>query len=186
MNCANWEERIALYEGDDLAPDEGAEVERHLAGCAGCQVFASGIRQSLALLREAHAEPLDASAFAAVRARVIGELERPPVRRWWPALAAAFAAALIVAMFAIRATPPRKQVIAVRTAPPRPVEVPRLAEAAPSPPPAVVVRVHHRRPRRKAAVEASGEEAKPLVVKMVTDDPDIVIYWIADTRGEPK
>lgn len=186
MNCADWEERIALYEGGDLAPDESAEVERHLAGCAGCQVFASGIRESLALLREAHAEPLDDSAFAAVRAGVIGELERRPARRWWLVLAAAAAAALMVAIFAIRTTPPQP-VVAVRTeAPPRRVEIPRPVEASPAPPPAVVVRVHHRRPRPHPAEETPKAETPPLVVKMVTDDPNIVIYWIADTRGEPK
>jgi anti-sigma factor RsiW len=185
MNCVDWEERIALYEGGDLAPDEAAEVERHLAACAGCQVFASGIRQSLALLREAHAEPLDASAFAAVRARVIGELERRPARRWWLALAAVCAAALVAAIFAIRTTPPGRPV-ALRAAPTPQVEVPRLIEPSPAPPPAVVVRVHHRRPRREPAVEAPKAETQPLVVKMVTDDPNIVIYWIADTRGEPK
>ena len=26
MNCRNWEEKIALYVGEDLAPDEAAEV----------------------------------------------------------------------------------------------------------------------------------------------------------------
>ena len=186
MNCADWEERIALYEGSDLGPDESAEVERHLAGCAGCQVFASGIRQSLALLREAHADPLDAAAFAAVRARVMGELERRPARRWWLVLGAACAAALIVAIFTVRTTPTGKPVVAFRTAPPPRVEIPRLAEATSTRPPAVVVRVHHRRPRRPVAVESPGEVEKPMVVKMVTDDPDIVIYWITDTRGEPK
>ena len=54
MNCAEWEERIALHAGGDLAPGEAAEVERHLAECAGCQVFWSGMRESLAVLREVH------------------------------------------------------------------------------------------------------------------------------------
>lgn len=186
MNCADWEERIALYEGGDLAPDEAAAVEGHLAGCAGCQVFASGVRQSLALLREAHAEPLDASAFAAVRARVIGELERRPAGRWWLVLAAACAAALLVAIFAIRTAPAPRQTVALRTAEPPRVEILRPAEPSPAPAPAVVVRVHHHRARRRPPLESPKAEEKPLVVKMVTDDPNIVIYWIADTRGELK
>lgn len=183
MNCAGWEERIALYEGGDLAPDESAEVERHLAACAGCQVFASGIRESLALLREAHAEPLDDAACAAVRARVLSELERRPARRWWLALAAVCLAVLMVAVFTIRTGPVRRETVASRTAPPPRIEIPKPVEAAP---PAVVVRVHHRRPRRQPGMEAEKAEDKPVVVKMVTDDPDIVIYWITDTRGEPK
>jgi hypothetical protein len=27
---------------------------------------------------------------------------------------------------------------------------------------------------------------EPLVVKLVTDDPDIVIYWIADRKGDDQ
>jgi hypothetical protein len=29
----------------------------------------------------------------------------------------------------------------------------------------------------------ASEPAEPLVVHMFTDDPDVVIYWIADARG---
>jgi hypothetical protein len=25
---------------------------------------------------------------------------------------------------------------------------------------------------------------KPLLVKLVTDDPNVVIYWITDTKGD--
>jgi anti-sigma factor RsiW len=75
MKCSDWEERIALHAGRDLPPAEAAEVERHLRECAGCQVLASGLQQSLALLKEAHHEPLAAAHFLAVRARVVAELE---------------------------------------------------------------------------------------------------------------
>ena len=52
MNCLDWEERIALYAGGDLTGAEAAEVERHVADCAGCQVFWSGLRETLAELRD--------------------------------------------------------------------------------------------------------------------------------------
>jgi anti-sigma factor RsiW len=92
MNCVDWEERIALYAGGDLAPAEAQAVERHVAECAGCQMLLSGLRQSLALVREVHSEPVEAAHFAAVRARVLAELERvrqgaggsPGGSRWLP------------------------------------------------------------------------------------------------------
>jgi len=84
MNCRDWEERIALHAGGDLPPAEAAAVERHLRECAGCQVLASGLKQSLALLKEAHDQPLPAAHFSAVRARVVAQLEqkRRPLWAW--------------------------------------------------------------------------------------------------------
>ena len=76
MNSSDWEERVALHAGGDLPPAEAAEVERHLRECAACQVLASGLKQSLALLKEAHNEPLAPAHFSAVRARVVAELEQ--------------------------------------------------------------------------------------------------------------
>ena len=78
MNCSEWEERLALYAGDDLSRAERAGVERHLSECAGCQVFLSGLTQGLDELRDAHAEPVLDVHFAAVRARVSTATPRRP------------------------------------------------------------------------------------------------------------
>ena len=189
MNCANWEERIALYMGGDLEAVEAVAVERHLAECAGCQLFASGMRESLALLHDAHAQEPGEAAYAAVRARVLGELERRPARRWIFGLAVTAVAAALIGLVWMR---PAKQVTVARhesPAPaqavaPRPAPAPMIA-AQPAVVP-VVRRARHRRApvSAPAPVVRAAAPAKPLVVKMVTDDPDVVIYWITDTRGE--
>jgi len=174
MNCANWEERIALYAGGELAAAKAAEVERHLAECAGCQVFASGLKGSMSLVREAHQDAIDAAHFAAVRSRVLAQLEherRPVWRRAWVYGIVAVAAALVVA-FAVR---PSRRVV------PRPPEAAMVRPPAPAvartalPPRPVRVR---RKPRPKAA------PAEQVLVRLVTDNPDVVIYWISETRGE--
>ncbi len=46
MNCAEWQERIALHAGGDLTQGEAEPVERHVAECPGCQVFWSGMKES--------------------------------------------------------------------------------------------------------------------------------------------
>lgn len=189
MNCANWEERIALYMGDDLSPVDRAEVERHLCDCAGCQVFASGIRESLDLLREAHAGELNEAAFAAVRARVLGELEnrrRPFWRRAW--VYGLACAALLLALFWTRPASVNRHTVAhVEQTAPKQLPIPQPA-IAPEPPAPRIVRVHRHTRRLKPAFTGPPRVAaapeKSLVVKMVTDDPDVVIYWITDTRGE--
>jgi len=162
-------------------------VERHLRECAGCQVLASGLQQSLALLKEAHHEPLAAAHFSAVRARVVAEVEQQrrrgalwARRRAWGYGLAAVAVALL-AMLALRTG---RIPVAVRTN--RSLTVAALslpvvvAREPVTPPP-------HRRVVRHAVRSnvPDTSDPEPLIVKLQTDDPNVVIYWIADRkRGE--
>jgi anti-sigma factor RsiW len=172
MNCMDWEERLALYAGGDLAPSTAAEVERHLAECAGCQLFASGLKASLELLRDAHEDALNPAHFAAVRSRVVAQLERerrPFWRRAWVYGLAVAAAALLLA-------------IAVR---PSRFVVPRPPEVAMIHPPAVAIPVPPPRPPRTTRKpRPKVEPREPVLVRLVTDNPDVVIYWISETKGE--
>ena len=180
MNCRDWEERIALHAGGDLPSAEAAEVERHLRECAGCQVLASGLKQNLVLLKEAHDEPLAPVHFSAVRARVMAELEqkRRPLWAWaWSFGLAAAAVALLVTL-ALRPgrTPERRAPVVAVNHPPVVV----VHEPAVPPPP-------HRRVARRVVrpIVPDAPDPEPLIVKLQTDDPNVVIYWIADRkRGE--
>jgi len=174
MSCPDWEEKIALQVEGDLA---AAEVERHLESCAPCRDFAEGLRQSLGMLREAHREPLADADFAAVRARV---LERVQVKRrwiWWPAWAGAAAVAALVGWLWLSPASQAPPEAGQRPAPPVIAQVsapaPVMAQAEQAP------RKH--RGRRRAPVPPPTE---PLVVKLITDDPDVVIYWIVDPQGD--
>jgi anti-sigma factor RsiW len=189
MSCSDWEERIALHAGGDLPPAEAAEVERHLRECAGCQALASGLKQSLALLKEAHDEPLAAAHFSAVRARVVAELEQERRRgalwarrrAWSYGLAAVAVALLVMLALGPGRTPERRTVVVARSnrsltfaAPPAVVAVRKPAVPRP-----------HRRVARRVVRANVPETSEPLMVKLVTDDPNVVIYWIADRkRGE--
>jgi anti-sigma factor RsiW len=179
MNCGDWEERIALYAGGDLRPEEAAGLERHLAECAGCQLLLSGLRESLRLLREAHAEPVEEAHFTAVRARVFAELERGRWP-WWRQVWVYGLAAAAMALLLLAVRPKAHNRIAVVT--PAPV-----LTAAPAPPQPQTVRQsvapRHRKPRPKPAAEAE-RPAEPLVVKLLTDDPNVVIYWITESKGD--
>jgi len=85
MNCAIWEERVALLAGGDLDAAEAAGVERHLNRCAPCRALAAELRLELDGLRAAHAEPIEAERYATVRGRVLAELAKSPRRRAvWP------------------------------------------------------------------------------------------------------
>ena len=161
MNCVEWQERIALHAGGDAAPDEAATVERHLGECAGCQIFWSGMKESLAALSEVHAELPEAAHFAAVRARVIGEIEGS--RRGWRRLAWLSAVAA-TAVLAVALWPSGTEIPAA----------PRMMASIPSAP----LVISPARPTHVARVRP--EKREPLTIRLQTSDPNIVIYWIAE------
>ena len=161
MSCVEWEELVALHAGGDLTGAEAEAVERHLGECSACQLLWSGVQESLAVLRAAHAGLPAAADFTAVRSRVRAELERrarPWGRLAWISGVAAAAVLLLVAMWPARVVP----------------EAPRMLARIP-PAPEVRVRV-----RQAAAHVVHVTQRPPLTVKWQTADPNIVIYWIAD------
>jgi hypothetical protein len=126
------------------------------------------------LLREAHQEPLAQAHFDAVRARVLERLQSRRRRIWWPLwVGASLVATGVVIWVALVG-----QVVRLPRAGQGPVppiaattRTPEVAPVAPKPKPG---RVHR---ARKPPTE-------PLLVKLITDDPDVVIYWIADPKGD--
>jgi hypothetical protein len=171
MNCREWEERLALYAGDDLDSASHTEVERHVTECAGCQVFLSGLKDSLERLKEAHADPVGEAHLAAVRARVLARVRRDRRRVWvWGLVGVA--AALLLALLPARREIPAPPV-AVLAHPPAPVVALTPARVE-----------HHARHIKKPPRTQIAAAAEPVVIKLLTDDPDVVIYWISD--GEPR
>lgn len=177
MNCSDWEERLALYAGRDLSPEQAVEVESHLMECAGCQLFASGLRGALELLEEAHQEAPGAGHFTAVRSRVLAQVKRerrPFWRRGWGYGLTAAAVAILVAV----------TVRPGRWVAPGPPEVALAHPPAPrvvagTPPVTVAARPHAVRKQHPRAVAP-----EPVLVRLVTDNPDVVIYWISERRGD--
>ena len=175
MNCRDWEERIALHAERDLPPREAAEAERHLAECAQCREFAESLTQTLSELRGAHAEPWATADFAAVRARVLAELpvrRRPAWRLVW------VGAAAVVLLAASLFTEHRPQPRANRVTPPAPT----VEAAVPLPPPPEQPQPTRqtRRAVRPRRTRKPVPPSEPLMVRLISDNPDVVIYWIAN------
>jgi anti-sigma factor RsiW len=188
MNCRDWEERLALYLGGDLPPREAKEVERHLRDCPGCQLFSSGLKEAQELLQELHREPIAPAHLAAVRARVLSELVGQTIvsrglsafRRWILGFAAV-AAMLLVALLVFRPVrsplpgtsadlPPLGPQSAPAVLPPR-----QVSNQAPT---------ATRQPVRKIPNRSNPKPGEQVLIRVISDNPDVVIYWIADTRGD--
>ena len=168
MTCREFEPLIALYA--DLDAADARRVDDHLTDCGQCRQLLEDLQANQAALRDLASEPVDAELVATVRSRVmtrVGE-QRRVVWPWVAGLAAA--AALVASLMA----PPRKAVEQPRPAPRRVV----IAEQTIEPPP---VPIPKRMVKRRAT---KPKQREPLVVKMLTDDPDIVIIWLVDQRGD--
>jgi len=143
--------------------------------------------ETLELLREAHREPIPEAHYAAVRARVLSQLATE--RRPWSSgiwaygfAAAALAALLIAAFWPKQVAEPVGQALSPVN---RALSQTGLASALALAPAPVEVSLGRRKRlphhiKGAAPYRVIGPPiSQPLVVKLVTSDPNVVIYWIA-------
>ncbi|MEK7406458.1 MAG: hypothetical protein AAB225_15255 [Acidobacteriota bacterium] len=169
MTCGRFERWIALEVEGDLPARKAGRLARHLEACDGCRELAASLRASQAALRALREEPVSEAELRLVRQRVLacvraGEAVRAGWLRW--AWVGAAALVLVAGLSLWRPRPVE--------APPPPavarVEAPIPAVVPSEPAPA--------RPRPKPE-----RPAGPLLVRLETADPQVVIYWIFDENG---
>ena len=176
MTCREYEPLIALYVEGDL---NDREVDRHLAECSACRELLEDLQASQAALKELSA--VDVALLSAVRSGVLAKIESRRLAAWPWVAAFAVAAALIVAVLTVPRQPAlitKAPVSSIGGADPlvrgRPPGRPSvIAEAAPK----------SKRSRPGGRLRTRGS-APLLVVKMLTDDPNIVIIWLVDQPGD--
>ncbi len=164
MNCEECMSALALEDGT-------SEPDGHLRQCPACRDFAAALeadRQVLATLRD-----VDPVALFALRQGVSACIaKKRAVRRAW-AWSAGLAACLAGAFSMLTLGVPE-------AAPPKP----HASFHAAGPPSGwaarTISRPVHRRP---APVHELAKAAPPLKIKILTDDPNVVIYWLVDNEG---
>ena len=211
MNCQEWEQSIALWvEGDLLSPDR-ERVGVHLSSCAACRSFADALAETQTQLKLMRNEDTEGAALQGVRTRVMEELEANRAgTRWLPGwgwtYACGGAAALLALSLGFWVLPRDTSDFGVTIRGPEPVAegstpseavplVPSrpepeaqaaVAEAGPpSPPPGVVgnsVRDEYAEIISETRIEPVNEP-EMFEVKLLTDDPNVVIYWLVDQDG---
>ena len=141
-----------------LARDEPtAEAQAHLARCPACRALALELRAN-------------AEALAAMASEEVGRVSLPAIRprpwKWIPAVAA-----MLAVGFGIRVASRPPTVATTVTVRENAIVTPAVEPAKPE----------VGRTPRSAAGPLAGQ---PLVVKMLTPDPDIVIYWLIEPTQE--
>ncbi|HEV8148461.1 MAG TPA: hypothetical protein VGP79_18855 [Bryobacteraceae bacterium] len=185
MNCQECERLLA-------ADETSAGLDRHLAECVECRELAADLRANAEAFREMTAMPMP-SVRGAVLGQVRARETRRQVARWGWALAAA--AAMLMVFVATRQAPEVQRQATrspalqeeQRRATPLAGSEKRLAaqqnrQATRSP--ALLIA----REMRQQASPLAGSEKRapapqePLKVKMLTSDPDVVIYWLIEPK----
>jgi anti-sigma factor RsiW len=177
MSCSKFETDIGLYAGGDLPAGRIARIEAHLAECEDCRALAKDLRVDRGRLGELSDDPAVEAMLAQVHDRVLAEVRHTPwkaglSRRGSLVPLLALAAAVILAVILLW---PRH---AVKHAP-----VARVATHIAPVPPVGIVPARHRVVRRHRRAPAA-QTGPPLLVQFVTDDPNIVIYWLVNQKPQ--
>ncbi len=189
MNCADFERLIALDAEGDLPKQMAANVSAHLRTCRQCQEFAVKLETSQTLLKELGQEAPDEATLQEVRRAVLNRLPSEPDSKSFPVWRLAFGAAvvaiLILTVPALRrpSRTPSPGIIAK-------TQVQLTGEAmrqSPALPPRASAQgskgarvVKPRKPLSGPLYARAKRQPEPLMVKLLTDNPKVVIYWQID------
>jgi hypothetical protein len=216
LNCAAFEQLIALFVEGDLRDADHVRVEAHIRGCVACRNLADELRESLGLIKDLRHDAIQMSALVTVRQRVLNEVgDLDPAPGWVVGMHRLFFAGLrrrnaiagIVLAAVISGGVWYSQKTTVREitseAPAAvanlnvPAELVSPVRIAPRPvvlrvvKPAALPEILPEIPSDNFAELAAPEPVQPQVqvsqlptMKFVTDDPNIIIYWLPSDKGD--
>jgi hypothetical protein len=203
MKCSDFERLIALYVEEDLREEERASVETHLRTCSACWDLVEDLKESQAIFRSIRQDVPAAAALSNLRERVMSEVGGLQSASWLERVfigafrrRAALAGVLVLVAgygvwwFArvpavVPVTVPLE--IAVSSPAPDVVPAPAVLETVSEARTPAPKRVRHRAPVQvpaPAPAPAPVEESQQLTIKLLTDDPNIIIYWLVDQKGD--
>jgi hypothetical protein len=209
MKCRYSETDIALYVEGDVGPAKACEIQTHLSVCTQCRDLVIELRESQAVLKTLKQDTVSTTSMALVRSQVLAEIQagvKPVWGRWVYALAGGVFVAVVAVGSMLEMRKPQVEEIVKSDPLPPPAAVP-LTRGTTTEPNAnldhktrpsdrtmkrvnanVPLREGGGRRRRQGVAHTEvppepSEPAKPLVVKLLTDDPNIVIYWLIDNTG---
>jgi anti-sigma factor RsiW len=198
MKCTHSPEELASYAGGDLSREDRVRLDRHLDDCADCRAELTLLRDTVSEVRSLRDDIVARECLLGLRDRVRTEIAARPWPGWAVALerlalagfrspwtvAGAVGLVAVGAFSLWLALPPDVEV--------EPAPVAALVEAPPIP--EVTVPDPLPEPERAAALEpedsvpaepstAASPDAgadRQVLVKLLTDNPNVVIYWVVE------
>ena len=184
MNCRQYERLIALMIEGDLPNADSKHLYEHLASCQACTIFRDELIKSQGALKALQNEKIDLVISDAVHARIIDAIrleKRHPgksrnlVRLVQP-LSYALAAILIMTggIWFLRGMASNSQNEASNINIASQTEITAMLEGS-----------HEVTEDDTQLVVEPTESIKPansVVIKILTDNPNVVIYWLVDNK----
>jgi len=213
MNCSAFEGLIALYVERDLRESERAIVELHLQACAACRDLAHELRESQSIVKNLRQGAVHPAALTEVRQRVLNEVGNlEPAPAWVLVMhrlifaglhrKTAIAGVVLVALVSGGVWYTQTRVVS-KPGIEAPIEIASVELPSADVPldvhePLVVVSrpvapvepVEVLPPEEESTTQVIDERAPPeprvsqIPMKFVTDDPDIIIYWLPSDKGD--
>lgn len=117
MSCRDWARKTVLLLESDLAPEETAEVRRHVASCESCAGLLRELEQARDAVHLLRALEPSTADLDVVRRRVMESLEARKTSfawlAWKPALAAGAVVAVVLGTwFLVRWNPSQRRDLA--------------------------------------------------------------------------
>ena len=175
MNCGEWEELVGLCVEGTLDPVQTRALDAHIGACAACREFAAGLAETQIALADLRQVSPDPEEYAQLRHGVMGRIATARRRVVW--LPYAVAAGLLLALFA-GYRPDHRPTSFHEIRPPE-VRVHKSVDTAGR---SARATFRVKRATRRATIKP--ERAEPLVIKMATPDPDVLIIWFVDKKGD--
>jgi len=188
MKCPDFEKLIALDLERDLPERKGKAVAEHLKACRPCQEFLEKVKATQTLLKSLAQESVDDGVLQEVRQSVLKRLPAEEERQGFPvwryALGAGVTAVMVLAAITLW-RPSNDRVRDVTRAAPNQT----ATEAGRQQSPTLTLRSSVRATKRRSALHrrryfnsslTASERRQQLTIKVVTDDPNVVIYWLVD------
>ncbi|HUI55319.1 MAG TPA: anti-sigma factor [Bryobacteraceae bacterium] len=199
MSCPEFEERIALYAGGDLALEDVRRIEDHLRSCPACAELARLLEHDRASLAT---QPPEAASvdYAAMRLQIRRRItQRSRARKLLPALLAAASVLLMLRVAMLRRQPkpvaPPPQIAKVEQ-PVQQAQVPPVLPARAKP-----RRIAKQRPQLTQQPGLTLEAAmrmledlesppppagsdSPVEIRIATRDPNVTIVLLPETKGD--
>ena len=190
MSCRDFERLIALNVEGDLGESERQRVDQHVRTCSDCWELAEDLKESQALFKSIRQDVPNQAMLSTVRARVLNNVVGLESSSWFERLflvgfrqkaTLAGVALVLVASGLLWLLQERETAVLVPptvvfNAPPPQVPKPALQVV-----PATEPRPRIRRPK---ATPVPQEPREQVTIKLLTDDPNVIIYWIVDEKGD--
>ena len=189
MACREYEPLMALNVEDDLSPADKRRVDSHLRECPDCWDLAEDLKDSQAIFKSIRQNTPSQTMFLNVRAGVLAQAGSVRLswfeRIFWGGFQRkATVAAVAVVVIAVSSLWLSRE----RTVSQPVTDIPAApAILTPAPEPVPVVEVSKPKVRRQKPaprVEASAKPVKQVAIKLLTDDPNVIIYWLVDEKGD--